>query len=498
MPTSTNADLPATTPPATLSGSDPLTPPEVQPAHPHENPSQPTASSTFDRLLAILSGTLGLDRAVVFTLLARGWSASAGLISLTLITRFLTRAEQGYYYTFYSLVALQIVFELGFSVVILQTASHEAAHLHISPAGAVTGPPEPHARLASVLQKAVRWYTMAGLAMAVILYPVGHFFFHRQDLKQPLGNPVAWGLAWALVVIATCFTFQVDPLFSFLEGCGYVANVQRTRLAQAVLGSLLGWTALSLHHGLLAPGCIIAGQALAGGVFVFGKRHLLLGLLRHRSQHFRIDWAAEVWPFQWRIAVSWLCGYFTFQLFNPILLEYRGPIEAGQMGMTMNICGTLSGMAIAWMNTKAAPFGRLVALRDFRTLDRLFFRALAQSATAATLAFSLLWFIVSFLRARHNPLALRILPPVPLAMLFFASVANVIVFAEAMYLRAHKQEKFMVNSIVGALWIAPAALFFGRSFGASGIATANFWGSIVIGLGFGTYTFARYRRLWHA
>ena len=115
----------------------------------------------------------GVDRAVAFTVLARGWSSLAGIGTLTLIARFLSPAEQGFYYTFYSLVAIQIVFELGFSVVILQTASHEAAHLTISPDGAISGPAREHGRLASVLQKAVRWYSIAGILMAVTLLPLG-------------------------------------------------------------------------------------------------------------------------------------------------------------------------------------------------------------------------------------------------------------------------------------------------------------------------------------
>jgi len=49
------------------------------------------------------------------------------------IARFLTPSEQGYYYTFNSLVALQIVFELGFSFVILQLAAHERAQLSFLP-----------------------------------------------------------------------------------------------------------------------------------------------------------------------------------------------------------------------------------------------------------------------------------------------------------------------------------------------------------------------------
>src|SRR5947207_15746766 len=72
---------------------------------------------------------LGLDRAVGFTVLARGWSSLAGLMTVALIARFLSPHEQGYFYTFGSLIALQIVFELGFAFVILQMASHERAHL---------------------------------------------------------------------------------------------------------------------------------------------------------------------------------------------------------------------------------------------------------------------------------------------------------------------------------------------------------------------------------
>jgi len=95
---------------------------------------------------------LGLDRAVGFTVLARFWSSAAGLVTVALIARFLSPAEQGYYYTFGSLVALQIVFELGFSFVILQLASHERAPLFISDDGEISGDPVAHARLASGIQ----------------------------------------------------------------------------------------------------------------------------------------------------------------------------------------------------------------------------------------------------------------------------------------------------------------------------------------------------------
>src|SRR6202162_2444360 len=88
-----------------------------------------------------LRTVLGLDRAVGFTVLARFWGSAAGLITVLLIARFLTPAEQGYYYTFGSLVAIQMIFELGFSFVILQLASHERAQLSISDDYRITGDP---------------------------------------------------------------------------------------------------------------------------------------------------------------------------------------------------------------------------------------------------------------------------------------------------------------------------------------------------------------------
>ena len=430
-------------------------------------------------------------------MLARGWSAVSGLLTLTLIARFLSPAEQGFYYTFYPLVNLQIIFELGFSVVILQTASHEVAHLWISPMGEVSGPSLHQGRLASVLGKAVRWYSVAALGLLAVLIPAGRYFFKAHT---PVGSAsIHWLGPWVLAAVATTVTFQIDPLFSFLEGCGQVSEVARARLAQAVTGSLLGWTALSLHHGLFAPGAMIAGQGIAGLVFLGTRRRLLLPLLRRRLTRIeeQISWNTDIWPFQWRMAVSWVCGYFTFQLFTPVLFAHWGPVEAGRMGMSLNIAGALSTVAIAWMNTKASPFGQMIARGEFRELDRRFFSALVQSTAINLLGSAVVWVGALVLVWRHLPLAHRLLGPLPFALLLLGSVANNVVSSEAMYLRAHKQEKFMLNSIVGALYTAPMAWVLGSRFGGSGIATGYFVGTIVIGLGLGTYTFQKYRRLWH-
>jgi hypothetical protein len=478
-------------------------PPEATPEHPHADPEANIAPAG---LLHRIKHILGLDRSIAFSLMARGWSSLAGVGTILLIARYLSPAEQGYYYAFYSLVAIQIVFELGFSVVILQTASHEAAHLTIAADGTITGPEREHGRLASVLKKSVRWYTVGSILMGLTIIPIGIAFFRHIETKAYSGG-VHFVLPWLLVVGASCLTFQIDPLFSFLEGCGYVPEVSRTRLTQSILATVLGWSVFLVHRGLFAPGMFILGQAIAGGWFIFTKRRLLWSLLRHATEKYSIDWGMEIWPFQWRIAVSWMAGYVTSQLFVPALANFRGAVEAGQMGMSLTICGVLTTMCVAWMNTKSAPFGRMISLKQYAKLDRIFFRTLLQSSAMALLACATVWLVIEWITLHHvrmhgTLLATRLLPPVPLAMLLFGTLANVVVIAEATYIRAHKQEKFMVNSLLGAVYVMSVILLVARRMtphgGAWGITAAYAIGGLTIGLGYGTYTFLKWRRIWHA
>lgn len=438
---------------------------------------------------------LGIDRAIGFTVLARIWASTAGLVTIALIARFLSPAEQGYYYTFGSLVALQIVFELGFSFVILQMASHERAHLTISPRQTIDGDPVAHARLASVLQKSARWYSAAAALLAAFLIVAGSRFFAAHP--QP-GAIVHWRIAWATTALAAAVTFQLDPVLSFMEGCGFVANVARVRFAQAAIGSLFAWSALLSHHGLFAPAMVIAGNAFVSSTWLFRYRRLIVGLLRHDPHSHRIHWMREVWPFQWRIAVSWLCGYFIFQLFNPVLFAFRGAVAAGQMGMSLSLTNALQAVAISWLNTKAAPFGAMVARREYAQMDQVFFPALRQSVAVFFLGAALVVIGAFCLNAVHLRFAQRLLSPACLAGLLLAAAVNVVVFGQALYLRAHKQEKFLLNSILGAILISASTYFLGRYYGAPGIVLGNLAIAVLIGLPLGTFVFLKYRRAWHA
>jgi O-antigen/teichoic acid export membrane protein len=461
---------------------------------PQEVAPIPLNTSGVGRISHWMRRVLGLDRAIGFTVLARFWSSAAGLVTVALIARFLSPAEQGYYYTFGSLVALQIVFELGFSFVILQLASHERAQLSISSSYEVSGSPIAHARLASVIQKSVRWYSIAAVLMAGTLLPAGLYFFstHKQS-----GQMVAWQFPWCCAALMAALNFQIDPFLSFLEGCGYVPEVARLRFLQSATGSLLAWIVLINHHGLFAPSMMLFGMASTSVVWLVGKRKLLLALLRHPVETHRIRWNHEVWPFQWRIAVSWLSGYFLFWIFNPVLFAFRGPVEAGKMGMSLSLANAIQAIAVSWVSTKSAPFGTLIARKEYRLLDQTFFQALKQSFAVSLCGALTAWLGCVYLNLRHVGFAQRLLDPLSLGILLIYMMVNVVISSQAYYLRAHKREVFFVNSVVGALAVTASTFVFGRRYGAAGIVASTCLLNLG-GLGWATYKFRKYRRLWHA
>jgi O-antigen/teichoic acid export membrane protein len=209
-----------------------------------------------------------------------------------------------------------------------------------------------------------------------------------------------------------------------------------------------------------------------------------------------INWKTEIWPLQWKIALSWLSGYFIFQLFTPVLFAYRGAVEAGQLGMSFSVVNALMSISMAWMSTKAPQFGTLVAKRDYLSLDRLFKLTLSRSFFVMAVIGIMLCLVNYILHVRSIQLASRVIDPLPFTLLVVTTMLNYVTYAQSTYLRAHKQEPFLWISLISAGLIAALTLTLGKSYGALGIMTGYFVVCAIIGFGWGSVIFFTKRREW--
>lgn len=397
---------------------------------------------------------LGLDRAITITLLNRGWGVLAGPVSLALLVAYLNPDEQGFYFTMSSMLGLQVLFEMGLGFVVLQTVSHMAPALRLVN-GMPTGEAAAKAKMGRFLCDLSRWYLIVMALFVTSLAIGGSWFLSR----SPGVDGVDWQVSWLLALTFFGANILCNAFFSVIEGMGLITEVAMGRLVQAVVAMLALWLGLFLGFKLLALGLMQLASFFAAALWLIVRHgRLLFCVIENSADGERINWRHDMWPFQWRIAASWIAGYLGSQAIVPITFAEFGAIEAGQIGLSITIMSAASGAAMAWVTTKSAVFGRLVAQRDYMELDRLFGSAYHSARTMACMTSGLVLLFVVMLHLYWPQYAARFVPLIALAMLALAMVFNVQTSAQAIYLRAFLREPFLAVSIVSGLAMAVAVL----------------------------------------
>lgn len=432
----------------------------------------------------------GLDYHVLVTLLFRGWVIIAGGATVFLLPLWLSPTDQGYYFTFASILALQIFFELGLNQIILQMVSHEVAHLVETGDGRLTGKEAHIARLSSMARLVRRWYAVAAMLFAGIGGAVGAIFFSHQG-NQPLSD---WLAIWVVLVGATAVNLWLSPRLAMMEGCGKVGHVARLRLGQSVLGYTALWAMLLSGWGLWAATAIPVVGALSTGYWLKAHGNILYWLSsRAADSKHQLTWRKDVFPLQWRIALSWVSGYLIFNLFTPIVFSHYGAIEAGRLGMALAVFSAISTIGMSWVNAKAPNLTMHISRGEWRELNCLFRALFIRSIAVIALMSAGIALVAWYLSHIDSPLMMRIASPSLLAILAIATTINSMVFAMAIYMRAHRKEPMLKQSIVVALLIC-SSLYWTSKISVFAMMLSYLFVAFLISLPWTIYLFLGYYR----
>ncbi len=481
---------------------------------------------------------LGIDQAVGFTLIGNIWNAVSGPVLLVLIVEYLSAAERGVLFNYVDITAFQMLCELGIATVLQQLASRERAFLMIGTDGTLVGDEQAKARLAVLFRLAVRWFIGVMLFTNLVLLPVGWLFFDgaKFDIESlsiilspdPALANVHWQLAWILTVVeASIFGFGVS-LFLFMAGCGDVVPTARMTALQAFLSTLSLAIFLVAGSRLFShPFSGMVGQMVPLCWLVFARRRMLFDLWKTGKAGSHLSWRREIWPFQWRIALSFVSTLLLVRLLNPLTLKYHGATVAGQLGLSLYILLAIQLMGTSWVATKVPLFGQLIAHKKWHDLDHQFRSVLIRStgfvaalmgavvvANAAVYASwegSLVqhWGEMVFghdaiatLSQRTSPDALpktqSLLDPISLACLALALLAMHIVNTMAAYLRAHRREPMLWSLVPLGFAVAVTLFITAYSFTTIQPMIIGYLMCVLIfGLCVGASIFFTRRRKWH-
>lgn len=436
---------------------------------------------------------VGVDAAVFFSIITKAWQIVHALVTIVLIAHYLAPETQGYFFTFGSLLGLQAFFELAFYLVIINAASHEWAHLRIDDQGRIAGDPDARSRLASLARLGLKWYAVGSLLFLIGTSTAGWLFFS----KAPIPG-VNWQAPWIALVCSTAVLMFTVSFTSILEGCNQVATIQRFRFFQVVLGSLALWGAFAMDLGLWALVAVSVVTVGRDAILIFGQYRNFFRSLVEPSDGPRIDWREDIWPMQWRLAISGsgIVGFLALSMLNPVMFHYHGAVVAGQMGMTWAMAQGVQMMALAWIYARVPVFGQMIARRDWPALDYLWWRVSTISVVVAMLGGTAALVLVYSINVLGLSVAHRLLPLLPTAVLMLAVVFVQVAQCLTAYLRAHKKEPTVWMSFTCSLLVGVGVWQFGARYGPLG-ATCAYLTVTILTVIWETSIWRRCRAAWH-
>ena len=449
-----------------------------------------------------LAQWLGIDQAVGFAVLARFWQLLTGPITQLLIVFCFSDIQQGYYYAFMNLLAMQIFVELGLHVVIINVASHEWAGADLTEAQPMREN-DRLSRLISLGRTSVWWYSIAATLFVVLVSILGWLFFI--DLEEASGGGLAlseWLAPWVALVGLTGLQLVLLPLTAILEGCGQLPVINRVRFWQGVAGSAIVWALMSGGFGLWALSGSAAVRMLGELYLVVVRYWPFFGPFWNKPTGQLISWKTEILPLQWRMAVQGALLWLANHLAGLVVLKYHGASASGKFGMMWTILVAMQAASLSWIETRRPLFGRLIAEKKYQVLDELFFRMSRISIVlllTGTSLFTLgVWIVNQLPFWFFQRIADRLPGVIPTALFAAALVVMQLAQCTNIYVRAHKRDPFLLAAIVSNLTIAGLVFWLGSNQGILGVAIGYLTGVSIVQVPLWVVIWWRTRIEWHS
>ena len=361
------------------------------------------------------------------------------------IPLFLPENKQGYWYTFNSLAALTMFADLGFSNIMRQYAAHEYTYLDINHEDCVFKGEKKHIeRISSQFQFLIRWLCgVLSIAMIIIFF-AGIIIFSGRD------DGVAWEIPWGLYVFGTIMSFATQVELSFFEGCDQFAVTQKVRIIESVTYCTTTIFMLAMGFGLYALSIPIFAKTAVVFFMMYRKFGGILRQMVNTESRAGIQWAKEVVPLLGKYAVSCMSGYFASHIYNPLIFTMYGAQTAGKVGYSLSIVNAIQNIACVWSVLAIPKYNMAVEKRDWNYMDMMLKRNIIYSIIVYFLGIISLY-CVSYIPVLQDIIWSRIMPKMSIGILALGYLFMIISYALSTYLRAHKQEPFMIPSVINGV-----------------------------------------------
>jgi len=402
-------------------------------------------------------------KSLLILLTQRLWQALSGLITIILITKFLSPSDQGWFYTFSSFAALYILFDLGLSTTLIQISSHLFARAQWGSNGLPNGIGSKN--IICFIRQSISIYLKKTFLFFIVILPLGILFFTGHSNAMSPTDEI-WLPSWIFLAFSTSLNFMILPFTSILEGSGRTKEIFSLRLINTVIGSIGCWILLILGFNLLAVASMsITSAAVTFYWLISSQKELIKSSFKKRDKVF--NWRTEVWPMQWKLSITSTTWYLSSQVYVPIIFYFHGAIIAGQLGVTLTIFNMIGLLAQSWITHQIPSMGKAVAQKNWEIFENLFFTNFLKSIAFYIACITIL--VGGYLILLPNDFKSRLLPLNGMlgvcAIVFF----NHLIWAITSQLRSFKKEPFVWITILSLFMTLPLAIFSAYKYSTDGV-----------------------------
>lgn len=214
--------------------------------------------------------------------------------------------------------------------------------------------------IVSLVTISTKWDSvMASLFFVALL--AGGSWFLTDKCTQPTEK---WLTIWVVLIATTAVNLLLSARLVICERLGEVGQVARLRLLQSNAGYALLWVLLVSGAALWAAAAIPV-SSLAGTVCWLRRRLLAASLNVTVSADSVLDgkytYSRDIFPLQWRIALTWAGGYFIFSFLTPVVFAKQDEVEVGWLGLGLTIFSAISTVGMSSISAKIPAFAAYTA-----------------------------------------------------------------------------------------------------------------------------------------
>ncbi|VEB76571.1 Uncharacterised protein [Providencia rustigianii] len=293
---------------------------------------------------------LKLAKLASYSGLSRLFKAISGPVILLIIGRKLSLEEISFYFTFFNLIAMQQLAELGIGHVIKLSIAHSFFH----------NEDKANLKIKSYFYFSMLWFLVISIFIIFIVGYGGNFFYSSYN------GSVDWFYPWWCLVISSSLISLLTPISLLLEGAQQQLVLYKSQVVASIINPIIIGISLYLDFGLysISLGLVISNIFL----YIILLSPFLRILEKIKSCTYKvklIEVFKELWPLLSKVSIVWGLGFIFWNGFNLIAFKTLSPIDAGKLIFTFTLAKAGFSIAESFTQSHMTYYSAQISQRKF-------------------------------------------------------------------------------------------------------------------------------------